>query len=146
MSPKKEEQLNTSSSHFIPVPVFVESVFIRVCDGAFSLCDCIYSSSILCEHLPQSCNYTALTNSRWLRSDTFGGAPHDGGDQREIYITAAHIHKHKKKTSLCLSVEHKHMHTHKLMCTHTDIYQEMYCKLPRFVWLLCLSRLSAPPL
>lgn len=88
-------------------------VWLRVCKCAANVCVCerIYSASnLLCQNLPQSSNYTVLTRSRWLRSDTSGGAPHDGGGQRKIYITAAHIYK--CTTPLRLSVKYTYTYTH----------------------------------
>lgn len=82
------------TSHIRPCPCRVcicPCVCLRVCNCTDCDCVCerVYSASILlCEHLPQSRNYTALTNSRWLRSDTFGGAPHD--EVQDLYCCRTH--------------------------------------------------------
>lgn len=51
----------------------------------------------------------SLNQEQMAEDRHFGGAPHDGGDQCEIYAAAAHIHN--CKISSFLSVKQKHVHT-----------------------------------
>lgn len=102
-----------STSQISSVSFLLEWAFVHMCGCVVvSVCvnvlhvfvsEFIWASILLWENFSQSCNYTVLTRSRWLRTDTFGGAPHDGGDQCKIYVVAAHIHK--CKISPCLSIK-----------------------------------------
>lgn len=96
--------LYSSVSHLISFLVLAQS------SPCVSVC-------IVRVHLPQTLNYTTLTNSRWLKSDTVGGFPHNAENQSKIHIVATHIHTCKTK--------HAGIQNSYVLCSHTDICNEM---------------------